>query len=160
MKSRQKRKPLSPTELNAPFPMQELIELRGEMEMDDLFSRGSPFRFEVKRRLLILAELLQVSWPQNEDEWLTFLFELCVHFRIPGFRFKEKGGAPVRWNSKRALQLVDDVTSLMKPSKMSARAACLYIAAHPGRFNNRYKQDHKTLYDRYRSARQKLSNTN
>jgi hypothetical protein len=41
----------------------------------------------------------------------------------------------------------------MKRRSITAHSACIHIVSHARQFGNRYGQDHKTLYDRFRRAR-------
>jgi hypothetical protein len=153
MKKKKRPRPSIPPELGYPFPLSDLIKLARDAKTSS-FSPEDPVRFETKRRLLLMADWLDEPWPDKEFEWLRFLFSLLVHFRVPGFTFKRKAGASVKWNRKRESELVRDVTSLIRRRGMTAHSACVYIVGHPKQFDNRYGQDYKTLYDRFRRARQ------
>jgi hypothetical protein len=99
------------------------------------------YRAEIERRVKLVLAFFQISWPQNNTDWLRFVMKLCEHWDIPGFQLAtapERGpGADKKWTDKRNCELFADVSSLVRRG-MSESAACAHIAKNPKKFNNRY----------------------
>jgi len=148
-----------PAELKLPFPLRKIARLYLEEPTSptDLFSPGSPFHFETKRRLIMMADYLEQPWPTSERDWLRFLFAICTTFSVPGFISRRKGGAPRKWTDKRYRRLLEEVAQLRRTrTSMTEHGACVHIAKNPKRYLNLFSENPKTLYRHFIRAKNKF----
>jgi hypothetical protein len=153
-----KRKLHIPVELKLPFPLAKIAELcLEEPARSDLFSPGSPFHFETKRRLLMMADYLEEPWPTSERDWLRFVYAICETFHVPGFISLRKGGAPRKWNEKKYLRLFEEVAQLRRTNtSLSEHGACVFIAKNSQRYLNLFPENAKTLHRHFIRAKNKF----
>ena len=125
---------------------------------------------EIKNRASTMLNFFDLTWPENDPQWLSFVMKLCNHWEIPGFQITEvpsKGpGAPKKWTDHKNCELFADVNALVRQRGLSEHSACQYIAAHLSRFGNRYAvkpsrkrrsaNDGKTLHRQYERVKKQI----
>jgi hypothetical protein len=108
------------------------------------------FGDELRRRVSLLLEHFGMQWPQTDDHWVAFVFELGQRAKVPNLRVSSRGpGAREKWTKRKNQQLFADVMALTRHGKLSEHAACLLIARSPARFLNRYPQNGATLHRQF-----------
>jgi hypothetical protein len=105
----------------------EIDEKISHMELDESNSWGElasqALRDEIKGRVSLLLPHFEMKYPDNEDDWLALVFEVCAageagllfFVELPGFRFANRGlGAGQKWTEQLNRELLSEVEKLTK----------------------------------------------
>ena len=133
------KNPDLPAELRKSIRIDELLVETQKRKRARLDHRGI-VTAEIKRRVSLLAQNLDMSWPEDEEAWLKLVVAICSRWKVPGFQLAATGsGAKKKWSVWKNLELVFDVYALVAENKRSSEyGACQYIAAPPEKYEERY----------------------
>lgn len=162
-----------PAELTKPVILEELLEtakkaggLEGGNFNEEIFRRI--YADELFRRMDILARHFgHRALPDDQQKWVSFLWALCDHCKIPGFRIAETAprgpGASRIWTNEKHCELFADVQWLVANSQLTEHGACGHLAKNPLKFGGRYRRPKnkgedgwaKTLHRQFTTAKKK-----